>query len=149
MCVFSSPEPRPSVLADSVSDVSVDVGFLHQTAQRRTVSLSHLSSHLPLRGRCPLLSAGGFPLLTPVIGLLIKAAFCIFFNWFYPFPFLQKCYHFIFQRYRLEHYTVSSNWLALSAVAVFTGLSLSRSVALFRGAHTRALFFLLLASDMW
>uniref|UniRef100_A0A3P9HZX3 Mannosyltransferase n=1 Tax=Oryzias latipes TaxID=8090 RepID=A0A3P9HZX3_ORYLA len=48
---------------------------------------------------------------------------------------LQKCYHFLFQRYRLEHYTVSSNWLALSAVVVFTMLSLSRSVALFRGYH--------------
>lgn len=52
------------------------------------------------------------------------------------FCFLQKCYHFLFQRYRLEHYTVSSNWLALSAVMVFTVLSLSRSVALFRGACT-------------
>lgn len=49
------------------------------------------------------------------------------------FYFLQKCYHFLFQRYRLEHYTVSSNWLALSAVVVFTVMSLSRSVALFRG----------------
>uniref|UniRef100_A0A3Q2QSV8 Mannosyltransferase n=1 Tax=Fundulus heteroclitus TaxID=8078 RepID=A0A3Q2QSV8_FUNHE len=48
---------------------------------------------------------------------------------------LQKCYHFLFQRYRLEHYTVSSNWLALSAVVAFTALSLSRSVALFRGYH--------------
>ncbi|CAG00499.1 unnamed protein product, partial [Tetraodon nigroviridis] len=48
---------------------------------------------------------------------------------------LQKCYHFLFQRYRLEHYTVSSNWLALSTVVVFTVLSLSRSVALFRGYH--------------
>ncbi|KAM9728464.1 alpha-1,2-mannosyltransferase ALG9 [Menidia menidia] len=48
---------------------------------------------------------------------------------------LQKCYHFLFQRYRLEHYTVSSNWLALSAVVVFTVVSLSRSVALFRGYH--------------
>lgn len=49
------------------------------------------------------------------------------------FYFLQKCYHFLFQRYRLEHYTVSSNWLALGTVVVFTVLSLSRSVALFRG----------------
>uniref|UniRef100_A0A8C6VTZ6 Mannosyltransferase n=1 Tax=Nothobranchius furzeri TaxID=105023 RepID=A0A8C6VTZ6_NOTFU len=48
---------------------------------------------------------------------------------------LQKCYHFLFQRYRLEHYTISSNWLALSAVVVFAVLSLSRSVALFRGYH--------------
>ncbi|KAK5887519.1 hypothetical protein CesoFtcFv8_016117 [Champsocephalus esox] len=48
---------------------------------------------------------------------------------------LQKCYHFLFQRYRLEHYTVSSNWLALSAVVVFSVLSLSRSVALFKGYH--------------
>lgn len=48
---------------------------------------------------------------------------------------LQKCYHFLFQRYRLEHYTVSSNRLALSAVVVFTVLSLSRSVALFKGYH--------------
>uniref|UniRef100_A0A8C9FZY3 Mannosyltransferase n=1 Tax=Pavo cristatus TaxID=9049 RepID=A0A8C9FZY3_PAVCR len=49
---------------------------------------------------------------------------------------LQKCYHFIFQRYRLEHYTVSSNWLALSTVFLFGLLSLSRSVALFRGYET-------------
>ncbi|KAM3830557.1 alpha-1,2-mannosyltransferase ALG9 isoform 4-T4 [Vipera latastei] len=48
---------------------------------------------------------------------------------------LQKCYHFIFQRYRLEHYTVSSNWLALGTVLVFGLLSFSRSVALFRGYH--------------
>ncbi|XP_007556648.1 alpha-1,2-mannosyltransferase ALG9 isoform X2 [Poecilia formosa] len=48
---------------------------------------------------------------------------------------LQKCYHFLFQRYRLEHYTVSSNWLALTTVVAFTVLSLSRSVALFRGYH--------------
>ncbi|KAM6115625.1 alpha-1,2-mannosyltransferase ALG9 isoform 3-T3 [Phoenicopterus ruber ruber] len=48
---------------------------------------------------------------------------------------LQKCYHFIFQRYRLEHYTVSSNWLALGTVFLFGLLSLSRSVALFRGYH--------------
>ncbi|XP_053125529.1 alpha-1,2-mannosyltransferase ALG9-like isoform X2 [Hemicordylus capensis] len=48
---------------------------------------------------------------------------------------LQKCYHFLFQRYRLEHYTVSSNWLALGTILVFGLLSLSRSVALFRGYH--------------
>ncbi|XP_014115340.1 PREDICTED: alpha-1,2-mannosyltransferase ALG9 isoform X1 [Pseudopodoces humilis] len=48
---------------------------------------------------------------------------------------LQKCYHFIFQRYRLEHYTVSSNWLALGTVFLFGLLSLSRSVALFKGYH--------------
>ncbi|XP_049331437.1 alpha-1,2-mannosyltransferase ALG9 [Astyanax mexicanus] len=48
---------------------------------------------------------------------------------------LQKCYHFMFQRYRLEHYTISSNWLALGSVLLFTVLSLSRSVALFRGYH--------------
>uniref|UniRef100_A0A8U8B2I6 Mannosyltransferase n=1 Tax=Geospiza parvula TaxID=87175 RepID=A0A8U8B2I6_GEOPR len=48
---------------------------------------------------------------------------------------LQKCYHFIFQRYRLEHYTVSSNWLALGTVLLFGLLSLSRSVALFKGYH--------------
>ncbi|XP_028838858.1 alpha-1,2-mannosyltransferase ALG9 isoform X2 [Denticeps clupeoides] len=48
---------------------------------------------------------------------------------------LQKCYHFLFQRYRLEHYTVSSNWLALATVLLFATLSLSRSVALFRGYH--------------
>uniref|UniRef100_A0A3B3S9D3 Mannosyltransferase n=1 Tax=Paramormyrops kingsleyae TaxID=1676925 RepID=A0A3B3S9D3_9TELE len=48
---------------------------------------------------------------------------------------LQKCYHFLFQRYRLEHYTISSNWLALGSVVLFTVLSLSRSVALFRGYH--------------
>uniref|UniRef100_A0A671SH02 Mannosyltransferase n=1 Tax=Sinocyclocheilus anshuiensis TaxID=1608454 RepID=A0A671SH02_9TELE len=46
-----------------------------------------------------------------------------------------KCYHFIFQRYRLEHYTISSNWLALGSVLLFGVLSLSRSVALFRGYH--------------
>uniref|UniRef100_A0A8C5MQ83 Mannosyltransferase n=1 Tax=Leptobrachium leishanense TaxID=445787 RepID=A0A8C5MQ83_9ANUR len=48
---------------------------------------------------------------------------------------LQKCYHFLFQRYRLEHYTVSSNWLALGFVFLFGLLSLSRSIALFRGYH--------------
>ncbi|XP_052385135.1 alpha-1,2-mannosyltransferase ALG9 isoform X7 [Oncorhynchus keta] len=48
---------------------------------------------------------------------------------------LQKCYHFLFQRYRLEHYTVSSNWLAVGTLILFTLLSLSRSVALFRGYH--------------
>ncbi|KAL4608661.1 alpha-1,2-mannosyltransferase ALG9 isoform X1 [Arapaima gigas] len=48
---------------------------------------------------------------------------------------LQKCYHFLFQRYRLEHYTISSNWLALGSVLLFAILSLSRSVALFRGYH--------------
>ncbi|XP_038609657.1 alpha-1,2-mannosyltransferase ALG9-like [Tachyglossus aculeatus] len=48
---------------------------------------------------------------------------------------LQKCYHFAFRRYRLEHYTVSSNWLALGTVLLFGLLSLSRSVALFRGYH--------------
>ncbi|XP_021571967.1 alpha-1,2-mannosyltransferase ALG9 [Carlito syrichta] len=46
---------------------------------------------------------------------------------------LQKCYHFVFQRYRLEHYTVTSNWLALGTVFLFGLLSFSRSVALFRG----------------
>ncbi|XP_059405862.1 alpha-1,2-mannosyltransferase ALG9 isoform X2 [Carassius carassius] len=39
------------------------------------------------------------------------------------------------QRYRLEHYTISSNWLALGSVLLFAVLSLSRSVALFRGYH--------------
>lgn len=39
----------------------------------------------------------------------------------------------MFQRYRLEHYTISSNWLALASVILFGVLSLSRSVALFRG----------------
>ncbi|TNN63487.1 Alpha-1,2-mannosyltransferase ALG9 [Liparis tanakae] len=48
---------------------------------------------------------------------------------------LQKCYHFLFQRYRLEHYTVSSNWLAVGTVVVFSVLSLSRSVALFKEFH--------------
>ncbi|XP_062844640.1 alpha-1,2-mannosyltransferase ALG9 [Trichomycterus rosablanca] len=48
---------------------------------------------------------------------------------------LQKCYHFMFQRYRLEHYTISSNWLALASVFLFGVLSLSRSVALFQGYH--------------
>lgn len=55
---------------------------------------------------------------------------CLFF-FFNLFP--EKCYHFIFQRYRLEHYTVSSNWLALGTVLLFGLLSLSRSVALFKG----------------
>ncbi|XP_069752067.1 alpha-1,2-mannosyltransferase ALG9 isoform X2 [Narcine bancroftii] len=48
---------------------------------------------------------------------------------------LQKSYHFLFQRYRPEHYTVSSNWLALGTVILFGFLSLSRSVAVFRGYH--------------
>ncbi|XP_066463066.1 alpha-1,2-mannosyltransferase ALG9 isoform X1 [Eleutherodactylus coqui] len=48
---------------------------------------------------------------------------------------LQKCYHFLFQRYRLEHYTVSSNWLAIGTVLLFGLLSFSRSIALFRGYH--------------
>ncbi|KAM4651329.1 alpha-1,2-mannosyltransferase ALG9 isoform 1-T1 [Discoglossus pictus] len=48
---------------------------------------------------------------------------------------LQKCYHYVFQRYRLEHYTVSSNWLALGTVLLFGLLSFSRSIALFRGYH--------------
>ncbi|NP_001381277.1 alpha-1,2-mannosyltransferase ALG9 isoform 1 [Rattus norvegicus] len=48
---------------------------------------------------------------------------------------LQKCYHFVFQRYRLEHYTVTSSWLALGTVFLFGLLSFSRSVALFRGYH--------------
>ncbi|XP_043936934.1 alpha-1,2-mannosyltransferase ALG9 isoform X2 [Protopterus annectens] len=48
---------------------------------------------------------------------------------------LQKCYHFMFQWYHLEHYTTSSNWLALGTVVAFGFLSLSRSVALFRGYH--------------
>ncbi|XP_057551196.1 alpha-1,2-mannosyltransferase ALG9 isoform X7 [Hippopotamus amphibius kiboko] len=48
---------------------------------------------------------------------------------------LQKCYHFVFQRYRLEHYTVTSNWLALGTLFLFGLLSFSRSVALFRGYH--------------
>ncbi|XP_016346030.1 alpha-1,2-mannosyltransferase ALG9-like isoform X2 [Sinocyclocheilus anshuiensis] len=39
------------------------------------------------------------------------------------------------QRYHLEHYTISSNWLALGSVLLFGVLSLSRSVALFRGYH--------------
>ncbi|XP_052447770.1 alpha-1,2-mannosyltransferase ALG9 isoform X1 [Carassius gibelio] len=48
---------------------------------------------------------------------------------------LQKCYHFILQRYRPKRYTNSSNWLALGSVLLFGVLSLSRSVALFRGYH--------------
>ncbi|XP_062894824.1 alpha-1,2-mannosyltransferase ALG9 isoform X1 [Mobula hypostoma] len=48
---------------------------------------------------------------------------------------LQKSYHFLFQRYRPEHYTVSSSWLALGTVSLFGLLSISRSVALFRGYH--------------
>ncbi|XP_034521631.1 alpha-1,2-mannosyltransferase ALG9 isoform X3 [Ailuropoda melanoleuca] len=48
---------------------------------------------------------------------------------------LQKCYHFVFQRYRLEHYTVTSNWLASGTLILFGLLSFSRSVALFKGYH--------------
>ncbi|XP_059818435.1 alpha-1,2-mannosyltransferase ALG9-like, partial [Hypanus sabinus] len=48
---------------------------------------------------------------------------------------VQKSYHFLFHRYRPEHYTISSNWLALGTVGLFGLLSLSRSVALFRGYH--------------
>uniref|UniRef100_A0A8C7A2K8 Mannosyltransferase n=1 Tax=Neovison vison TaxID=452646 RepID=A0A8C7A2K8_NEOVI len=48
---------------------------------------------------------------------------------------LQKCYHFVFQRYRLEHYTVTSNWLASGTLLLFGLLSFSRSVALFKGYH--------------
>uniref|UniRef100_A0A8C0NH82 Mannosyltransferase n=1 Tax=Canis lupus familiaris TaxID=9615 RepID=A0A8C0NH82_CANLF len=48
---------------------------------------------------------------------------------------LQKCYHFVFQRYRLEHYTVTSNWLASGMLFLFGLLSFSRSVALFKGYH--------------
>ncbi|XP_032283810.1 alpha-1,2-mannosyltransferase ALG9 isoform X1 [Phoca vitulina] len=48
---------------------------------------------------------------------------------------LQKCYHFVFQRYRLEHYTVTSNWLASGMLVLFGLLSFSRSVALFKGYH--------------
>ncbi|XP_030890261.1 alpha-1,2-mannosyltransferase ALG9 [Leptonychotes weddellii] len=46
-----------------------------------------------------------------------------------------KCYHFVFQRYRLEHYTVTSNWLASGMLVLFGLLSFSRSVALFKGYH--------------
>ncbi|GAB5577065.1 alpha-1 [Prionailurus iriomotensis] len=48
---------------------------------------------------------------------------------------LLKCYHFVFQRYRLEHYTVTSNWLASGTLFLFGLLSFSRSVALFKGYH--------------
>ncbi|XP_032824258.1 alpha-1,2-mannosyltransferase ALG9 [Petromyzon marinus] len=48
---------------------------------------------------------------------------------------LQKCYHFTFWRYRLEHYTHSSQWLALSALALFSVLSASRTLAQFKGYH--------------
>ena len=43
----------------------------------------------------------------------------------------------MFQRYRLEHYTVTSNWLALGILFLFGLLSFSRSVALFRGKCTK------------
>ncbi|NXD42717.1 ALG9 mannosyltransferase, partial [Copsychus sechellarum] len=56
---------------------------------------------------------------------------------------LQKCYHFIFQRPPLEHYTVSSNWLALGTAPPFGLLSLSRSVALFKGPPFTFSLFLL------
>uniref|UniRef100_A0A671SDW6 Mannosyltransferase n=1 Tax=Sinocyclocheilus anshuiensis TaxID=1608454 RepID=A0A671SDW6_9TELE len=59
----------------------------------------------------------------------------IFFSVTLTVEIINKCYHFIFQRYRLEHYTISSNWLALGSVLLFGVLSLSRSVALFRGYH--------------
>ncbi|XP_045153677.1 alpha-1,2-mannosyltransferase ALG9 [Echinops telfairi] len=39
------------------------------------------------------------------------------------------------QCYCLEHYTVTSNWLALGTVFLFGLLSFSRSVALFKGYH--------------
>ncbi|XP_029771550.1 alpha-1,2-mannosyltransferase ALG9 [Suricata suricatta] len=53
----------------------------------------------------------------------------------YRFLSFQKCYHFVFQRYRLEHYTVTSSWLASGTLFVFGLLSFSRSVALFKGYH--------------
>lgn len=68
--------------------------------------------------------------------------YCLFFFLLFP----EKCYHFIFQRYRLEHYTVSSNWLALGTVFLFGLLSLSRSVALFRGWYFR---FALCSPGLW
>ncbi|OXB69698.1 UNVERIFIED_CONTAM: hypothetical protein H355_014001 [Colinus virginianus] len=68
--------------------------------------------------------------------LFFKWTFQCLSNFMSTFSFPQKCYHFIFQRYRLEHYTVSSNWLALGTVFLFGLLSLSRSVALFRGQYS-------------
>lgn len=130
--VSCSAEPGPSILADALSDVSVDVGFLHPATQRRAFPLSHLSSYLPQWSSRPLLSTG--VLSTQSSSLCFSPQFFSLHLKVFSFLFLlQKCYHFLFQRYRLEHYTVSSNWLALSAVMVFTVLSLSRSVALFRG----------------
>lgn len=78
---------------------------------------------------------GAVALSSLQVELLCGVNYLTFVSSWFTFCFPQKCYHFLFQRYRLEHYTVSSNWLALSAVAVFTVLSLSRSVALFRGLH--------------
>ena len=50
-------------------------------------------------------------------------------------PALQKCYHFMFQWHRLEHYTVHSNHLVLETLFLFVLLSVSLCVSLFRGYH--------------
>lgn len=54
-----SAKPGSSLLADAVAHVSVDVGVLHPTSQRRALPLSHLPPGLPQRSSRPLLSAGG------------------------------------------------------------------------------------------
>lgn len=81
----------------------------------------------------PLSASEWFPVSPPTPRCESKRDACFGF-----LPPSQKCYHFLFQRYRLEHYTVSSNWLALGTVSVFGLLSLSRSVALFRGGCGRS-----------
>ncbi|XP_071950209.1 alpha-1,2-mannosyltransferase ALG9-like [Antedon mediterranea] len=48
---------------------------------------------------------------------------------------IQKIYHWIFSRYKPQHYTISSNWIAISIAVIFSLTSLSRSAALFYGYH--------------
>uniref|UniRef100_UPI0035901F93 alpha-1,2-mannosyltransferase ALG9 isoform X1 n=1 Tax=Myxine glutinosa TaxID=7769 RepID=UPI0035901F93 len=48
---------------------------------------------------------------------------------------LQKYYHYVFCRLRMEHYTHTSRGLAYSTILLFAVLSLSRCLALFNGYH--------------
>lgn len=60
-----SAEPGSSILADALSHVPVDVGFLHPAAQRGAFPLPRLPAGLPeWRGR-PLLSTGASPRRDP------------------------------------------------------------------------------------
>ncbi|KAK2099455.1 hypothetical protein P7K49_020803 [Saguinus oedipus] len=52
----------------------------------------------------------------------------------HSFLYFQKCYHFVFQRYRLEHYTVTSNWLGLGTEIPSGGAPQVTSVTLVAGA---------------